>query len=114
MGAADVGLFVIKEILRIERVVPEELEDRPEELIRARFGDDVEHAAAGAPVFRSHRVGDDAELLDGLDAGHNAVRAGRRVVERVVICRSVEREQILTGAGASARALDRAPYARGI
>ena len=97
---AEIRLLVIEVVLPVEAVVPEELEHRAGEQVGARLGDDVEDAAAGAPVLRAHRVGDDAELLDGLDAGHDAVRARGRVVQCVVVRGAVEREEVLARSGA--------------
>ena len=93
--APEIRLLVVKVVLAIELVVAEELERRAGKVIRPRLGDDVEHTSAGAAVLGAHRVGDDAELLDGFHAGHDAVGARRRVVQRVVVGGAVEREHVL-------------------
>src|SRR5262245_26225997 len=69
-----------------------EMEQTAAEFVRARFGDDVNNAAAAAPELSARAGGDDLELLDGLhrDVDRRALAAGLLPEETVVVIAAVE------------------------
>src|SRR5437773_1428861 len=84
--------LVIKEILRVEPLIAEELEQAAVELIGAGLRHDVELPARVAPAFRAVRIGLNFELLDDLDGRLK----GEEIHRRIVVVDSIE-EEIVRG-----------------
>ena len=98
--AAEGRLPGVEEVPGVQRVVAEVLEGGAVEHVAAGAGDDVEDAARRAPVLRAVGVGQEGELLDGLDPAHQALRAGRVAAQRVQDVGAVEHVGVLRGARA--------------
>ena len=86
-------------VVRVERLVAIELEDRSVQVVGPGLGDDVDHGAAGAAVFRRERVRVDLELLHRVLAElvRRAAGAGssrRLTKERVVAVGAVDDEAV--------------------
>ena len=58
---------LVKEVAGVEHIVAEEFIHRSMQLVGARLGDQVDHGAGVAPIFRGERVGLNFELLNGID-----------------------------------------------
>ena len=86
---------VLEEVGGVERAVAQELEDSSVKLVRPRTRGDVEDAARGATVLRAVGVRQNGELLDGLDAADDSVRARGGAPQRVHDVGSVQKVIVL-------------------
>ena len=70
--APQFGLALRKVILGIQLVVAQELEDVPVKAVGAGLGDGIDHRTAEFSVFGIEAVGNQAELLDGIQVGNQS------------------------------------------
>ena len=88
-------------LLLVEGVIPEELECRPLELVRARLDRERDDPARGVPVLRAEVRALDTELLDGIDRRAQRLRrAGVEAHDVVVVVDAVDPVVGLEGPGA--------------
>src|SRR5262249_13194784 len=79
------GVASGKEVSGVQLIIAKILEQAAVKLVRARAGNDVDHATNTAPVLRVERARLDTELLDGIRTGKRQRDVGEAVVVVAVV-----------------------------
>src|SRR4029077_7693264 len=86
---------IVKEIVGVQRAIPQKLINGAVKLVRARAGDGVHHAPGSLAVLGRIVAGQDAELLDGIHSQVSAQQTPRTAVRVVVDANAVQAIVIL-------------------
>src|SRR5215470_3513762 len=95
----DRSLWIIKEVLGVERRIAQELINAPVQRVGAGLADRVDEASHGATVLGAGVVGDNLKLPDGLDPKELSAGAAWGEVLGVVDVGAIQQKQIGGQAG---------------
>src|SRR5215471_18848584 len=95
----DWSLWIVKEVLGVERRIAQELIDAPVQRVGAGLADRVDEASHGATVLGAGVMGDNLKLQDGLDPKELSAGAAGGEVLGIVDVGAIQQKQVGGQAG---------------